>query len=93
MDCHYWFPLGIMPQVGECGNPSSRHFKRPAFADKPSENCFVARSLAGLEFLWCQTHRTTIYFAEAPAHKECRLFVTSVNLPVEEQAELTLAGD
>ena len=93
MECHYWFPLGIMPQVGECGNPASRSFERPTFADKPSESCFVARSLAGLEFLWCQTHRQTIYFAEAPAHKGCRLFASSVNLPVDEQAELTLAGD
>ena len=93
VDCHYWLPFGPMPQVGECDNPLSKHFKRPAFADKPTENCFVTRSLEGLEFLWCQSHRQTIYFAEVPEHKSCRIFVGTVSLPVEEQAELTLAGD
>jgi hypothetical protein len=91
--CHHWVPLASMPQVGECGNPASSNFKRSIFGDRATENCFLARSLEGLEFVWCQTHRQTIYSAELRDHKYCRLFMGTVNLPVEEQAELTLAGD
>lgn len=53
----------------------------------------MERSLEGLEFMWCQTHRQTIYAAEFPGHAGCEVFVSSVGLPVEDQAELTLAGD
>jgi len=93
LDCHYWQPLGLMPQVGECDNPSSTHFRMPMFSDKPTEECFVNRSLEGLDFMWCQSHRQTIYSAELPEHRSCQVFVGSVNLPVEDQAELTMAGD
>jgi hypothetical protein len=79
--------------MGECDNPSSRYFGKPTFSDKPTEDCFVVRSLEGLEFMWCQSHRQTIYFTELPDHRDCAVFVSSVNLPVEDQAELTLAGD
>jgi hypothetical protein len=82
-----------MPRVGQCENPVSRDFGKSAFSDKPAKQCFVVRSLEGLDFLWCQTHRQTIYSAEIPAHRDCWLFVGSAALPVEEEAELTLAGD
>ena len=92
-DCHYWFPFELMPRVGQCDNPSSRRFKEPTFSDKPVEECFVTRSLEGLEFMWCQTHRQTIFSAELPEHWGCRVLVSSVGLPVEDEMELTLAGD
>ena len=93
IECHYWLPFELMPHVGQCDNPSSRFFGRPAFSDKPTEGCFAGRSLEGLEFMWCQTHRQTIYSAELPEHKGCSIFVSSVSLPVEDEMELTLAGD
>lgn len=92
-DCHYWLPFEMMSRVGECDNPASRHFKSTEFSDKPTEGCFVARSLEGLEFMWCQSHRQTIYTKEMPYHRGCRVFVSSVSLPVEDEMELTLAGD
>ena len=92
-DCHYWLPFEMMPRVGECDNPASRYFRSPEFSDKPTEGCFVTRSLDGLEFMWCQSHRQTIYSRELPEHGKCRVFVSSVSLPVEEEMELTLAGD
>lgn len=91
--CHYWFPFPLMPQVGQCDNPSSRYFRKPEFSDKLTEECFVERSLEGLEFMWCQSHRQTIYSAELADHGSCRVFVSSVSLPVEDEVELTLAGD
>ena len=93
MYCHYWFPFELMPRMGQCYNLSSRHFGVPEFSDKPTEECFVERSLEGLDFMWCQNHRQTIYRAELPDHRDCFVFVSSVGLPVEDQAELTLAGD
>lgn len=92
-DCHYWLPFELMPHVGECDNPASAHFKRSEFSDKQTEGCYVPRSLDGLEFMWCQSHRQTIYSAELPDHRRCRVFVSSVSLPVEDEMELTLAGD
>ena len=93
VDCHYWFPFALMPRVGQCDNPASRHLGSPEFSDKPTEECFVARSLDGLEFMWCQSHRQTIHSAELPDHRSCRVFVSSASLPVEDEMELTLAGD
>lgn len=92
-ECHYWLPLGTMPRVGQCDNPSSRHFRSPEFSDKDAEECFVTRSLEGLEFMWCQSHRQTIYTAEMLQHRNCNLYVSSVSFPVEDEMELTLAGD
>jgi hypothetical protein len=83
----------MMPRVGQCDNPDSQHFKSPEFSDKPVEGCFVTRSLDRLEFMWCQSHRQTIYSGELPEHKGCLVFVSSVSLPVEDEMELTLAGD
>jgi len=57
------------------------------------EDCFLGRSLEGLVFMWCLTHRETIHHTDVPYHRGCRIFVGSVNLPVEEQAEMTLPGD
>lgn len=93
VDCHYWMPLETMTHVGRCDNPTSRLFDMPAFSDKPTERCFVPRSLEGLEFMWCQSHHQTIYRAELPYHSGCRIFVSSASLPVEDEMELTLAGD
>jgi hypothetical protein len=93
VNCQYWFPFELMPRVGQCDNPSSENFRRPEFSDKPTEECFVERSLEGLDFVWCQTHRQTIYSAEIPDHPGCRIFVSSVSVPVEDEVELTLAGD
>jgi hypothetical protein len=92
-NCHYWYPFGTMPRVGECDNPSSGHFRSPEFSDKPTEACYVKRSLDGLEFMWCQTHRQTIHSTDLPLHGKCSVYVSSVSLPVEEQMELTVAGD
>jgi hypothetical protein len=91
--CHYWLPFESIPYVGQCDNPSSRLFEKPAFSDKPTEECFVTRDLGGLEFMWCQSHHQTIHSAELPDHASCRLFVSSVSLPVEDEMELTFAGD
>ncbi len=93
MLCHYWYPFTLMPQVGECDNPSSKHFREPEFSDKQTEECFVERSLDDLDFMWCQSHRQTIYSAELPDHRRCLVYVSSASLPVEEEPELTLAGD
>jgi hypothetical protein len=93
MNCHFWLPFDLMPRVGQCENPSSRSFGRPEFSDRPAKQCFVERSLEGLDFVWCQTHRQTIYSAEIPAHRGCWLFVGAATLPAEEEAEVTLAGD
>lgn len=92
-ECQYWLPFELMPRIGQCDNPSSRHFGGPAFSDKPTEECFVERSLEGLDFMWCETHRMTIFSAELPNHRGCRVFASSAILPVEEEMELTLAGD
>jgi hypothetical protein len=92
-ECHYWLPFDLMSHVGQCDNPSSRYYRRAAFSDKPTEGCFAKRSLEGLEFMWCQSHRQTIYSSELPDHRGCRIFVTSVSLPVEDEMELTLAAD
>lgn len=92
-DCHYWLPFELMPRVGQCDNPASAHFRSPEFSDKPTEGCFETRSLGELEFMWCQSHRQTIYSAELPDHRDCRVFVSSASLPVEDEMELTLAGD
>ncbi len=91
--CHYWLPFGTMPQVGQCDNPSSRHFERPTFYDKPTEEGYTTRSLDKVEFMWDQTHRQTIHSTDLPDHRVCRLYLSSVSLPVEEQVELTFAGD
>jgi hypothetical protein len=93
MACHYWLPFELMARVGQCDNPSSRHYRSPTFDDKPTDECFVSRSLNGLEFMWCQSHRQTIYSAELAAHRDCRVFISSMSLPVEDQMELTLAAD
>ena len=92
-DCHFWLPLISMPRVGQCENPSSPHFGRPIFSDKPPEGCFSVRSLEGVEFPWCQSHRQTIYFTELLDHRNCRVFIGSAKLPVADEAEMTLAGD
>ena len=91
--CHYWYPFGTMPRVGECDNPTSRHFRCPEFSDKPTEECYVRRSLDDLEFMWCQTHRQTIHSTDVQNHRGCSVYVSSISLPVEEQMELTVAGD
>lgn len=93
VQCHYWLPYEMMPHVGQCDNPDSRLFRSPAFSDKPTEGCFVDRSLDNLEFMWCQSHRQTIYSTELPDHRGCSVFVSSVSLPVEDEMELTVAGD
>ena len=93
VNCQYWFPFAPMPQVGQCGSPASSHFQKPTFCDKPAEECFVERFLEGQEFMWCQSHRVTIYYRELSEHKGCRVFVGAASLPVEDEAELTLAGD
>jgi hypothetical protein len=93
LECQYWLPFESMPRVGQCDNPESEHFRSPEFADKPVEGCFVTRSLDGLEFMWCQTHRQTIFSAELPDHRDCLVFVSSVSLPAEDEMELTVAGD
>ena len=93
LECHYWLPFEIIPSVGQCDNPDSAHFRSPEFADKPVEGCFVTRSLDGLDFMWCQSHRQTIYSEELPQHTGCLGFVSPVSLPVEDEMELTLAGD
>jgi hypothetical protein len=93
LECHYWLPFETMPRIGQCDNPDSQHFRSPEFADKPVEGCFVTRSLDRLDFMWCQSHRQTIYSAELPEHSGCLIFVSSVSLPVEDEMELTLAGD
>ncbi len=91
--CQYWLPFSTMPRVGECENPSSSHFQRPAFSDKRTEECYSARSLEGLEFMWCQTHRETIHTTDLPYHRGCMLYPDAAMLPVEDQAEMTVAGD
>lgn len=91
--CHYWLPFETMPSVGQCDNPSSKYFGKPAFSDKPTEECYAQRTLVGSEFLWCQTHRETIYMAELPDHGGCRVFTKPAILPVEDEMELTVAGD
>jgi hypothetical protein len=93
LECHYWIPFETMPRIGQCDNPDSRHFRSMEFGDKPVEGCFVTRSLDRLDFMWCQSHRQTIYSAELPEHRGCLIFVSSVSLPVEDEMELTLAGD
>jgi len=93
LECHYWLPFEMMPSVGQCDNPDSQHFRSPEFADKPVEECFIRRTLDRLDFMWCQSHRQTIYSEELPEHKRCLVFVSSVSLPVEDEMELTLAGD
>ena len=82
-----------MPYLGECASPSSRSYKKPTFSDKPAEECYVKLSPDSVEFLWCQTHRQTIFSLELPEHRGCRLFVATASLPVEDMMELTLAGD
>ncbi len=91
--CNYWSPSEVMPRVGRCDNPTSSYFGRPAFSNKPTEDCFVTKSLEGLEFMWCQSHRQTIYFAELPDHASCSVFACAASFPVEDEAEMTLAGD
>jgi hypothetical protein len=91
--CHYWLPFGTMPRVGQCDNPSSRHFGKPTFSDKLTEECYTIRHLGDLEFMWCQTHRETIHATDLSEHRGCGVYVSSVSLPVEEQRELTFAGD
>ena len=93
VDCHYWLPFALLPRIGECDNQLSTRFRRPVFSDMAIEDCFLGRSLEGLEFMWCLTHRETIHQTDVPYHRGCRIFVGSVNLPVEEQAEMTLPGD
>ena len=91
--CHYWHPCEFFPSVGQCANPTSRHYERTAFHDKPTEGCFVLRSLSGLEFVWCQDHRETVHTSGLSAHGGCGLFVSSARLPVEEEMEFTFAAD
>ncbi len=93
VSCNHWLPFETLPIVGECDNPASKNFGKAAFADRISADCYEPRSLEGLDFMWCETHRQTIYSAERPEHRGCRLFAGSVVLPVEEELELTLAGD
>lgn len=91
--CHFWFPHSLFPCVGQCDNPASTHHGKSTFADKPSDECFVLRSLDGLEFMWCEDHRQTIYTDELPQHRGCSVFVASAGLPVEDEVEFTFAGD
>ena len=92
VDCHYWLPFSLLPRIGECDNQSSTHFRKPVFSDKAAEDCFLRRSLEGLEFMWCLTHQETIHYTDMPYHGGCRIFSGSANLPVEDQAEMTLPG-
>ena len=91
--CQYWLPFSTMPRVGECENSSSRYYRRPTFSDKPTEACFITRSLQGIEFLWCQTHRETIDSTDLPYHAGCLVYPAAATLPVEDEVELTVAGD
>lgn len=91
--CHFWLPHSLNTRIGLCENPSSRHFSRPTFDDKPAGDCFIPRSFAGVDFFWCETHRTTIHSSELSDHSGCRVFVGSARLPVEDEMELTLSGD
>lgn len=93
VDCHYWLPFALLPRIGECDNALSAHHRRPIYSDKAAEECFLRRSLEGLEFMWCLSHRETIHYSDMPHHGGCQIFVDSVNLPVEDQAEMTLPGD
>lgn len=93
VSCQYWLPFDSIPYVGQCNNPESKYFQKPAFSDKPTEECFVTRSLDDLEFMWCGSHHQTIHSTELSEHKTCRVFVSSASLPVEDEMELTLAGD
>lgn len=93
VECHFWYPHSLGLRVGECANPSSTHYGKPTFHDKSAEGCFVTRSFDGLEFMWCEDHRETIYMAELPRHRGCHIFVASANMPVEDEIEFTLAGD
>jgi len=42
--------------------------------------------------MWCLTHRETIHYTDMPYHEGCQIFTGSANLPVEDQAEMTLPG-
>lgn len=92
-ECHHWLPYEMMPHVGICDNRSSRYYRRPAFSDKHAEGCFATRSLKDVEFMWCRTHRETFSSVDISEHRSCDIFVSSAILPVEDEMELTVAGD
>jgi hypothetical protein len=82
-----------MTRLGECANPKGPNLKMAVWADKQAGTCFTERSFEGLEFLWCQTCHLTIPSLDLANHPNCRLFVGAAQMPVEDMAEFTLAGD
>ena len=92
-ECHDWYPLDTMPQIGECHNPTSPRCGKAIFWDQLTGACFVERSLERMEFPWCRTCRETVLASDLYMHRGHDLFAGSSHPPVEDMMELTFAGD
>src|SRR5271157_1645248 len=92
-DCRYWYPLDIMPRLGECRSYQSPYFEKPVSNDRFSEGCFEVRSPNNdEEFTWCGTCRQTIHITEKDLHRSHAVYTGSAQLPAEEMREVTLPG-
>lgn len=92
-DCHQWWPLDILPFIGECHNPVSLNFKKVVFQDHLSGVCFQERSFEKADLAWCRTCRQTVDLNGQDAHSNHKLFVNTSRFPVEDMMEVTLAGE
>jgi len=92
-ECHHWRPLDVMSSLGECTNRDSEFFHRPLFRSATAPHCFVARDLKKGEFLWCDRCKQTVLDNEVDRHEGHALFIGTAQFPVEENREITHAGD
>jgi len=92
-DCHYWYPLDIMPRLGECHSHRSRYFEKPVAHDRIMKGCFKVRSAKSEEeFMWCGTCLQTIHVAERNLHRSHNVFAGWAQFPTEDMREVTFAG-
>jgi hypothetical protein len=82
-----------MSTLGECGSRDSDFYRRPIFRVNASPNCFKTRDLRKEEFLWCDKCKTTVAVNELAGHTDHSLFIGAAQYSVEDNLELTHAGD
>jgi hypothetical protein len=82
-----------MSSLGECRNRDSDFFRRPVFRANASPSCFKARELRNEEFLWCDKCKQTVADNEFGAHAGHPLYIGAAQYSVEDNMELTHAGD
>lgn len=82
-----------MSSLGECKSRDSEYFKKPIFRTNPSPKCFRARDLREAEFLWCDKCKEMVSDQMLAKHTGHPLFIGTAQYSVEDNLEVTQAGD